>query len=1274
MNLNNKKSKLPFIIFPENNLKILVDTGSTKSFVNPVIANKFYKKSIKPDPFQISSAHGSSFGNFSVAIPCPEIFKNDNLILDFHLFKFHNNFDCLIGLDNLQKLNAIIDLGQNLFITPHASIKILFYDGTNSLNTYTINPLTEQVIEICIDNIENGEIIIPHMKLKNFEIPECITLVKNNIALCTVINNTDETRELQLTKPVKVENFSNYIQENPNNQNFYQLHNLDSFDITKIRTNHMNLEEKYTISNLAKQYADIFYVEGQNLTFTNHVKHHIRTSDEIPVYTKSYRYPEIHKQEVRKQISKMLDQNIIRPSHSPWSSPLWVVPKKLDASGERKWRIVIDYRKLNQKTIGDRYPLPNISDLLDKLGRCQYFTTLDLASGFHQIEMAKEDIPKTAFNTENGHYEFSRMPFGLKNAPSTFQRVMDNILQGIQNEKCLVYLDDIIIFSVSLQEHVENLKSVFDRLRKYNFKIQLDKSEFLQREVAFLGHIITPEGVRPNPDKIHAIKNYPLPKSETEIKQFLGLLGYYRKFIRDFAKITKPFTKCLKKDAIVNYKDPEYVKCFEFCKTLLTNEPILQYPDFTKPFILTTDASNFAIGAVLSQGKVGSDLPIAYASRTLNTSETNYSTIEKELLAIVWAVTHFRPYLFGRKFIIYTDHRPLQWLFSIKEPNSKFTRWKVKLSEYDFEIIYKQGSVNKNADALSRIEINLNETIEENHGIYQYMKNFNKNFDTSIPGPSKENNDVKSLDSSTDNDSVILIEDDDSNSLIVNLDNDENELINHPENLNANQNLDNNDDSDQTVHSNISNPIIEIPIVECPVNYGKNQVIISEVNYDPAMPTIIKLFENKQRFLVQLSKNNTVKDILHFVKTYIVPKVKYHIYFEDPLYETFSTTVKKYFKNSELNLIKCTTKLVDVCEEDEIVQTIKSYHESKTNHRGLDETHAKIKNLYYWPNQRRSIQTYINNCEICQITKYDRKPLNLKLNITPTAIKPFQILHIDTVSLDKTKFLTIIDSFSKYAQAYKLNSCQAIEIVNNLVKYFTHHCIPKQIISDNGLEFKNSVVTELLNVHKINIHFISSQHPESNGMIERFHSTLIEHIRLLNNQNEYKTENIENKVNYALLAYNNSIHSVTKLRPYEIVTGHLETESPFDIDIDTQLMNNYISNHKDKMKILYGKINSNIQENKTKTIEKINLTKNELPETIPKNVFVKNKQKQSKTKNKFKIQKIETISPKLKTAKIIPSHKNVSSKIHLSNIKNPRKQTYKFKKITDSSQSEQEQK
>lgn len=258
-----------------------------------------------------------------------------------------------------------------------------------------------------------------------------------------------------------------------------------------------------------------------------------------------------------------------------------------------------------------------------------------------------------------------------------------------------------------------NLWKVFDKLRESNLKIQLDKSEFLHKECAFLGHIVSTDGIKPNPEKIQAIKKFPIPKTQKEIKSFLGLLGYYRKFIQDFSKLTKPLTECLRKGRNV-ILDDRYLRTVETCKNLLMNDPLLQYHDFSKPFNLTTDASDFALGAILSQGPIGSDKPVCHASRTLTDSEINYSTIEKELLAIVWATRYFRPYLFGHKFKIITDHKPLTWIMSLKEPNSKLVRWRLKLEEFDYEIIYKKGKLNTNADALSRIKIdNLTEDNRE---------------------------------------------------------------------------------------------------------------------------------------------------------------------------------------------------------------------------------------------------------------------------------------------------------------------------------------------------------------------------------------------------------------------------------------------------------------------------------------------------------------------------------------------------------------------------------
>ncbi|KMQ88105.1 enzymatic polyprotein endonuclease reverse [Lasius niger] len=323
----------------------------------------------------------------------------------------------------------------------------------------------------------------------------------------------------------------------------------------------------------------------------------------------------------------MLEDGIIRTSASQWNAPLLVVLKKPDASGKPRLRVV-DFQRLNNLTIGDSFPLPNITDILDQLGNAKYFTTLDLASGYHQIPMAENDKKKTAFSTPYGHYEFNRMPFGLKNAPATFQRLMNSVLTGIQGLRCLVYLDDIVIYGSSLEDHNKRLTEVLRRLRENNLKLQPDKCEFLRKEVIYLGHIISENGIMTDPSKLTAIKNFPAPKRIKDIQSFIGLAGYYRIFIEDFSRIAKPLTKLTKKSEKFVWS-AEQQNAFDALKEKLMTAPVLKYPDFSEEFNVTIDASNYAIGAVLSQGPVGNDRPVAYASRILSRAEQNYNTTER---------------------------------------------------------------------------------------------------------------------------------------------------------------------------------------------------------------------------------------------------------------------------------------------------------------------------------------------------------------------------------------------------------------------------------------------------------------------------------------------------------------------------------------------------------------------------------------------------------------------------------------------------------------------
>ena len=338
-------------------------------------------------------------------------------------------------------------------------------------------------------------------------------------------------------------------------------------------------------------------------------------------------------------------------------------------------KFCIDYRKLNAITKADAYPLTRIDDLLESFGQAKWFTTLDLASGYWQVAMDEADIEKTAFVTPFGLYEFLVMPFGLSYAPGTFQRLMNRVLQEFLNDFVAVYLDDVIIYTKgTFEQHMDHIAQVFQALRNSNLKIKLKKCYFALPNIHFLGHVVGRDGIKPDPEKIDKVKNYPVPTNLTQLRAALGLFSYYRKFIKDFSRIARPMLTLLKKDAPFNWEEKQQ-QAFDRLKEMLIKAPVLSYPDFDKPFIIYTDASGIGLGAVLSQIKEdGKEHVIAYASRSLNPAEKNYSVTDQECLAVVWAIKHFQHYLGLRPFTIITDHSALKWLKTSKMPKGRRAR------------------------------------------------------------------------------------------------------------------------------------------------------------------------------------------------------------------------------------------------------------------------------------------------------------------------------------------------------------------------------------------------------------------------------------------------------------------------------------------------------------------------------------------------------------------------------------------------------------------------
>lgn len=444
---------------------------------------------------------------------------------------------------------------------------------------------------------------------------------------------------------------------------------------------------------------DMFASRMEDLGCYSLTKYSIKTTTEKPIYIQPYRKSLKERNLMQEEVHKMLNAGIIRKSKSPWSSPVIIVPKP-DGTA----RFCTDYRQLNKVTISDAFPLPRMDDIFDRLSGSKWFSTLDLKSGYWQIELDPDSIEKSAFSTPDGHYEYLRLPFGLKNAPAEFSRIMQQVMGYLSFVE--IYLDDITIHSHSFPEHVEHLTIVLKKLREANLKLNWGKCNWAQKSIHLLGHVVSSDGISVDSSKTAAINNLAPPKSIKEVQRFLGMTGYYRKFIKNYAEKAAALYKLLQKSEGWHW-DIDQQKSFEMLKVELTSSPILRLPDFKQPFILQTDASGTALGAILSQqDSSGNEYACIYESRLLKGAEVHYGISELECLAIVWAVRKFRPYLYGTKFTIVTDHSSLKWLMNMREATGKLARWSIYLQNYDFEIIHRQGSKHTNVDLLSRPSIN----------------------------------------------------------------------------------------------------------------------------------------------------------------------------------------------------------------------------------------------------------------------------------------------------------------------------------------------------------------------------------------------------------------------------------------------------------------------------------------------------------------------------------------------------------------------------------------
>ena len=486
---------------------------------------------------------------------------------------------------------------------------------------------------------------------------------------------------------------------------------------TKSTTDSTTDEEQHAAEQIKDLLSSIAASSFSDLTPTDTVTHQIKliAPSQPPFKQKMRKVPFARREAFRKLLQEQVDAKLLVPSRSPYSSPVLLVGKP-----DGTIRLTIDYKWMNQATVKDAYHLPNIENLFVALSRSKYYTKVDCFSGFYQVQMDADSTQYTAFSCEWGIYEYVVMPMGLTNAPATFQRLMNRVLQAeIEAGIVVVYMDDLLIHSATLEQHLQHVTMIVERLRQHGIKIKLSKCEIAQQTVTFLGHEVTHGEIRPNAAKSRILFEYPRPLNITQLQAFLGLAGYYRKFIAGFAKIASPLYSLLSttdtsrsKKTPLNWTDDTQT-AFDQLRTILTTHPFLILPNFDLNYILDTDACGYAVGAVLSQEQDNQVRPVGYFSKHLSPAQQNYSTTERELLAIVLAVENFAQYLYGKHFTVNSDHQPLQWLFKTAKLSARLARWIIRLNDFSFTIHYKQGKSNANADALSRWPLDSEDTHNE---------------------------------------------------------------------------------------------------------------------------------------------------------------------------------------------------------------------------------------------------------------------------------------------------------------------------------------------------------------------------------------------------------------------------------------------------------------------------------------------------------------------------------------------------------------------------------
>ena len=797
----------------------------------------------------------------------------------------------------------------------------------------------------------------------------------------------------------------------------------------------VSLSNRNKTQDILWRYGQLFDTRNSskiNLTIENAID----TGTHRPVYTPPYRRSLRDHAAIAEQADILLKDNRIEPSTSPWCSPIVLVKKK-----DGTTRFCVDYRKLNDITVKDSFPLPRLDDIFDQISGSNYFTKLDFKNGYFQVPRAPHDRPKTAFSTRDNHYQFTVLPQGVKNGPSTFQRIVNAVLGPTRRHYCLAYIDDILIFSKTFADHLTHLNEVFGLLSAANFRLSVTKCTIASDKVDYLGHTVSQGIIRPNNENIRGLLNTATPSSPREIFRFLKAAEYYRKFIGNFSSIASPLYKYAPSSQSSSPSNSDFrlstskLSAFNRLKQILTHDLVLRLPNFDLPFKIQTDASQHGIGAVLLQTYPEGDRPVCFMSKKLTICQQRWPPIELECYAIVTAIQQWSPYLHGTQFTLETDHKPLETLMKKSQLNAKCERWRMLLQSYDFVVKHIFGISNAVPDYLSRSPVdNASEdtddvqepTVSPTSGVSPFLSSVNLVTTRSHTRKLAASKISQSPSSST---------------------------------------------NPSTPSSSSTQPIESTTSLSNSISTTSTCVLPSNFTGD------LGILQRAQ------TSDSVLKNIIDHIT-------------ETRFSRTFS------MDNGLLMFTGTNGKSVPCVPAGTIRhQIMQLYHDTAANgaHFGRDKTLRKIRDRYYWHSMNKDISHYVRSCILCtQNNPIRRKPAGHLKSIPPPE-GVWQLLSMDfhgpiTPSSRRGNryIIALTDVFSKFVITRAARFLQE----DVILRYGT----PKCILTDNGTHFTSSLMESLLKRLGITHLYCTPYHPQTNGLIERFNSTMDSKIATLSNQ------------------------------------------------------------------------------------------------------------------------------------------------------------------------------